>query len=103
MAGWSTEGTWSITTSGRTCRSASNRVAKSMRSAPVHQRLWRARHLPLELDDPVDQRLGPGRTPGHEHIHRNHLVDALDDGVVVEDAADRRTGAHGDHPLGLGH
>src|SRR6478735_12308430 len=40
----------------------------------------------LELDDPVDERLGPGRAAGHEDVDRNDLVDALDDGVVVEHA-----------------
>src|SRR5690348_3761587 len=50
--------------------------------------------LPLKLDDAVDERLGPRRTPGDEDVHGNDLVDALDDRVVVEDAADRRAGAH---------
>src|SRR4029078_12279650 len=47
----------------------------------------RLRNLLLQLNDPVDQRLGPGRAARHEHVDRHHLVDALDDGVVVEHAA----------------
>ena len=61
------------------------------------------RDLLLQLHDPVDQRLGARRASGHEHVHGDDLVHALDDGVVVEDAADRRAGAHRDHPLGFGH
>ena len=33
----------------------------------------------------------------------HHLIDALHQGVVVEHAAGGGTGAHGDHPLGVGH
>src|SRR5918993_570945 len=47
----------------------------------------RARDLVLQLHDPVDQRLRPRRAAGNVHIHRHDLVDSLNDGVVVEDAA----------------
>src|SRR5437870_301849 len=50
----------------------------------------------LELHDAVDQGFRPRRATGHEHIDRDHLVDALDDRVVVEDAADRCARAHRD-------
>src|SRR5258708_33236279 len=48
----------------------------------------------LELDDTVDERFGPRRTAGHEHVHRHHLVDTLHNGVVVEHAPDRGAGTH---------
>src|SRR5256885_12182188 len=48
-------------------------------------------------------RLGTRRAPRHEHVNRHDLIAALDDGVVVEDAADAGAGAHRDHPLRLGH
>src|SRR5213593_1163450 len=50
--------------------------------------------LPLQLDDAVDERFGPGRTARHEHVDRDDLIHALYERVVVEHAADRRTRAH---------
>src|SRR4029453_13311348 len=35
----------------------------------------------LELHDPVEQRLRPGRAAGHVHVDRDDLVDALGDRV----------------------
>src|SRR5262245_61773842 len=52
--------------------------------------------LLLQLDDPVDQRLGTRRTARDEHVHRHDLVHSLDDRVVVEHAADRCASTHGD-------
>src|SRR6476620_12583150 len=57
----------------------------------------------LELDDAVDERLGARWATRREHLDRHHLVDALDDGVVVEHATHRGAGAHRNHPLGLRH
>src|SRR6516225_7093205 len=50
--------------------------------------------LALELDDPVDERFGTGRASRNEHVDRHNLVDALDERIVVEDAANRRARAH---------
>ncbi len=46
---------------------------------------------------------GRGGQPGHVDVDRHDLIDTLHERVIVEDAADRRTRAHRDHPLGLGH
>src|SRR5919109_5209475 len=53
----------------------------------------------LELDDAVNERLGSRRAPWDEHVDRDNLVHALDNGVVVEDAPNRCAGAHGNHPF----
>src|SRR4051812_12120284 len=68
---------------------------------PAHGRV--ALDLVLQLDDPVHQRLGPGRAARDVDVHRYELVGALHDGVVVEHAGARGAGAHRDHPLGLEH
>ena len=60
-------------------------------------------HLVVQLEDGVDQHLGSGRTAGEVHVDRHHVVDALDDRVVVEHAAGAGADAHREHPLGLGH
>ena len=59
-------------------------------------------HL-VQREDGVLQRLGPGRAPRGVDVDRHDLVDALDDGVVVEHAAARRAHAHRDDPLRLDH
>src|SRR5215218_3688913 len=43
----------------------------------------------LEEDDALQQRLGPGRTPGYVHVDRDDLIDALGDrvGIPVRAAA----------------
>src|SRR3954466_6997339 len=41
------------------------------------------RDLLLELDDAVQQGLRPRRAPGHVHVHRDELVDALGHRVAV--------------------
>src|ERR1039458_2801366 len=61
------------------------------------------RDLLLQQRDGVDELLGTGWAPGHVHVDGNPLVDALYDGVIVEDAAGGGAGAHGDDPLGFGH
>src|SRR6267154_2439200 len=43
----------------------------------------------LDLHDPLDQGLGPGRTAGDVDVHRDDLVDPLGDGVGPEHAAGR--------------
>src|SRR4051794_91685 len=68
---------------------------------PAHRRV--ALDLVLQLDDPVHQRLGPGRAAGDVDVHGYELVGALHDGVVVEHAGARGAGAHRDHPLRLEH
>src|SRR5436190_22758036 len=58
----------------------------------------------LEEHDPLDERLGPRRAPGHVDVDRDDLVDALGDGVGVPvGTAAVRTRAHRDHVLGIGH
>src|SRR5436309_396566 len=57
----------------------------------------------LQQDDALEQRLGSGRTAGNVHVDRDHLVDALGDGVAVPvgtAAVGART--HGDHVLRVG-
>ncbi len=59
--------------------------------------------LGVDLQDRVDQHLGPGRAAGQVHVHRHHVVDALHHGVVVEHPAGRGAHAHREHPARLGH
>ena len=54
-------------------------------------------------EDSVDEGLGAGRAAGQVNVDGDDVVAALDDGVVVEDAAGGRARAHGDDPLGFGH
>src|SRR2546422_4308553 len=57
----------------------------------------------VQREDAVDEGLGTGGTSGHVDVDGNDLVDALDDGVVVEHAAAAGADAHGDDPLGFDH
>jgi hypothetical protein len=57
----------------------------------------------LQVDDRLDQLLGPGRAAGHVHVDRDEAVDTLHDGVGVEHAPRAGAGAHRDAPLGLVH
>src|SRR5215813_14517712 len=59
--------------------------------------------LLLQLDDAVDERLGPRRAAGDVDVYRHHLIHALDDRVVIEDAPDGSARPHGDHPLRFRH
>src|SRR5512145_2201767 len=59
--------------------------------------------LALQLDDAVDERFRPWRAAWYEHVDGHDLVHTLHDCVVVEDAANRSAGSHGDHVLGLRH
>src|SRR5919205_2591264 len=61
---------------------------------PAHRRV--ALDLVLELDDPVHEGLRPGRTARDVDVHREELVGALHDGVVVEHAGARGARAHRD-------
>src|SRR4051794_21517809 len=54
--------------------------------------------LVVQLEDRVDEHLRPRRAPGEVHVHRDDVVDALDDRVVVEHAARTRAHAHREHP-----
>src|SRR4051794_9027122 len=58
--------------------------------------------LRAQLEDAVDQRLGPRRAAGHVHVDRHELV-GRDKRVVVEDAHRARAGAHRDRELRLEH
>ena len=62
-----------------------------------------ALNLFLEFDDCVEQRLRARGAAAHIDVHREDAVDPLKDGVAPVHAPRARTGAHGDHPLGLGH
>ena len=57
----------------------------------------------VQLDDRVEQHLGPRRAAGQVDVDRDDVVDALDDRVVVEHAAGAGAHAHRDDPLGVGH
>jgi len=48
----------------------------------------------LQLENGVENGLGTWRAAGNVDIDGNHLVAALDDGVVIEHAAGRRARAH---------
>src|SRR4051794_33392141 len=60
-------------------------------------------HLVVQLEDRVDQHLGTRRATREVRVDRHHVVDALDDGVVVEHAATARADTHREHPLRVGH
>src|SRR3954452_3398508 len=55
-----------------------------------------------QAEDPVHERLGPGRAAGHVHVDRHELVRRRER-VVVEHAHGAAAGAHRDRPLGLEH
>jgi len=57
----------------------------------------------LEFDEPVEDRLGPGRAPGDVDIHRQNLVHPLDNAVHIIHPAAVGTGPHGNDPLGFRH
>ena len=59
--------------------------------------------LVVQLEDRVGEHLRPRRAAGQVHVHRDDVVDALHDGVVVEHAAGAGAHAHRDDPLRLGH
>src|SRR3546814_7599510 len=48
----------------------------------------------LEGEERVDERLWPWRTPRHIHVHRDHLVHALQDAVVAGVGAAVRSEEH---------
>src|SRR6266705_742881 len=75
-------------------------------SSEIHGALERASlgvDFPLELEDGVKKRFGTRRAAGNVNINGDHLVAALDNGIIVENAAGSGASAHGDNPLGLGH
>ena len=57
----------------------------------------------VQREDGVHQGLGARRAARRVDVDGDDLVDALDDGVVVEHAAGRGADAHRDDPLGLHH
>src|SRR6266699_2285466 len=81
-------------------------VAGGQGSSEIHGALERAFlgvDFPLELEDGVKKRFGTRRAAGNVNINGDHLVAALDNGIIVENAAGSGASAHGDNPLGLGH
>src|SRR6188508_1700217 len=97
----STDGSRSIVAPGTAWRMWSIREAVSMAARlRAHPLLV---DLALQLNDAVDERLGTRGASRHEDVDRHDLINALNNGIVVEHAAAARTGAHRDHPLGLGH
>ena len=48
----------------------------------------------LKLQDRIEYGFGPRRASGNVNIHGNHLIAALHDGVIVEDAAGRGARTH---------
>jgi hypothetical protein len=57
----------------------------------------------LELEDRVKNSFGTRRAAGDVDVHRKNLIAALNDRVIVEDAAGGGARAHGNDPLRLGH
>src|SRR5439155_2865993 len=60
--------------------------------APLHD--LAAADLAVEHEDPLHERLGPGRATGHVHVDGHDLIDALHERVVVEHPACARAHAH---------
>src|SRR5262249_2993967 len=75
----------------------------AMRGAGASLQDLAAADLVVEHQDPVHERLRPGRAAGDVHVDGDDLVDTLDERVVVEHAARARADAHRDDPLGLDH
>jgi hypothetical protein len=57
----------------------------------------------LKLKDGVENGFGARRAARDVDVDWEHLIAALNDGVIVEDAAGSGAGTHGDDPLGFGH
>src|SRR5206468_7684480 len=59
----------------------------------------------LQFEDSLDQGLGAGRAACNVDVHRNDLIDPLEDGVVVivERSTTRGARSHGNDIAGLGH
>src|SRR5690606_16348538 len=72
MVSMSTDGTASARAAGTAAFSASmiDGVAMGLRRHALHVDFL------LQLDDAVDERLGTGRAPRHEHVDGHDLVDA---------------------------
>src|SRR3954469_20616172 len=68
--------------------------------APAQRRVLE--DLGAQLEDAVDERLGPRRAAGDVHVDRHELV-GRHQRVVVEDAHGARAGAHRDGELRLEH
>src|SRR6478672_8116663 len=98
MVSMSTDAAPSMAASGTSRRRVSTMAEASMESARRLRAHALLIDLALELNDPVDERLGPRRAAWHEHVNRHDLIHALDDRVVVEHAAAARARAHRDHP-----
>ena len=57
----------------------------------------------LQQRNGIDELLRTRRTAWNINIDGNDLIDALHQGVVLEDATRSGAGAHGHYPLGLRH
>src|ERR1035437_7456693 len=60
-------------------------------------------HFLVESEDGVHQGLGSRGAPRSVDVHGDDLVDALNDGVVIEHASATCANSHRQHPLGLHH
>ncbi len=60
-------------------------------------------YLFLKQNQTLQNRFGAGRAARDVDIHRQDLVDALDDAVNIVHAATVGAGSHGHDPLGFGH
>ena len=56
-----------------------------------------------KFHEPFQERFRPGRATGNVNVHRDELIDPLQDGVAAIHAAARSAGAHGDAPFRFGH
>src|SRR5207237_9764669 len=69
--------------------------------APLHD--LAAADLVVEHEDPLHERLGPGRATGHVHVDRHDLNDALHERVVVEHPTGAGAPSQRDDPPGPDH
>src|SRR5690625_1015338 len=107
--GWMLSG--NASTSATAVSSSSGRVVSSRSDIGVHPNRHDVGHLDafahnffLQEENSVEQCLRPRRATRYVHVHRDDLVDAVDDVVfTVVRAAVHRTAAHGQYPAWLGH
>src|ERR1039458_3250161 len=57
----------------------------------------------LKLQNRIEQSFGAWRASWHVYVHGNHLVDALNDRVILEYAAGGRARTHRGPPLWVRH
>src|ERR1035437_9181240 len=59
--------------------------------------------LVLQAQQAIEKILRPRRAAYDVHVHGHDAVHSLEHGIGIERATDRRTSAHRDAPLGIGH